>query len=80
MNALKSYPRNPAYGISAKGGALQEILSDVIEPSPRYFTDSGRSYVPDRMKSHPIERSPSALSELRAPKGSYRIGFSEFLD
>ncbi len=80
MNALKSCPRNPAYGTPAKGGALQEILSDVIEPSPRYFTDFGRSYVPDRMKPQAFERSPSALSELRAPKGSYRIGFSEFLD
>ena len=80
MNALKNYPIHRADGMLAKGGALQEILSDVIEPSPRHFTDSGRSYVPNRMKPQAFERSPSAFSELQSPKGSYRIGFSEFLD
>lgn len=80
MNSPKNPPPNRAYGVRNSKEALQDILSDVLEPSPRSYTDSGRHYSPGQSDTHAFERAPLALSDLRAPHGSYRVRFSEFLD
>jgi len=80
MNSPKNPPMNRAYGAPSSKEALQDILLDVLEPSPRSYTDSARYYSPEQSNPHAFEPAPLSLSGLRAPQGSYRVGFSEFLD
>lgn len=79
MNALKN--PTPHIGGTSKGGeVLPDFLSDVLEPSPRYSADSLDFRPGKHADIQQCDRSPSGLSELRAPRGSCRVGFSEFLD
>jgi len=60
----------------AGGDPSADLLSDVIDPSPRYSAYAATE--PATLAN--TEYSRTALSELRAPKISRRVGFNEFLD
>lgn len=76
MTTLKNLSTNlPRKGI-AGGDPSADLLSDVIDPSPRYSAYLATEHA----TSVNAEYSRTALSELRAPKISRRVGFNEFLD
>lgn len=75
MTTLKNLSPNLARKGIAGGDPSADLLSDVIDPSPRY------SYIArERAPSANAEHSLAALTELQAPKISRRVGFNEFLD
>lgn len=79
MNSIKNYGRGGSTGQLNGQGSLADLVLDVIEPSRTLSREPG---IHDSgVRSDSARPSyPDSLSQLRPAKGSFRVGFREFLD
>jgi hypothetical protein len=79
MNTLKASTIAQDRATSHSRGDALGLLSDMLEPSPRFVGNSEILVAAGTEASH-AQDTLGSLSELRMPKSLGRIGFSEFLD
>lgn len=79
MNSIKNYGAGGSSGQSNTQGSLTDLVLDVIEPSRRLSREPGIRDSGERPDSAQSSH-PDSLSRLRPANGSFRVGFSEFLD